>query len=214
VEGRVAAFRISTWDTPFWVNPNRSGARYNKPGSGPTQYLCLHPLGPWAEYLRREDLRTKPEIEVVRQRMWVVLLTLRPPNEVFELTYETAAKIGLSPDDLVADDWSRCQEVAELLRQDPDFPKTWSVPSSALPGTQNVVIFGPRVAIPYQGQIIDPGLDMPCSVVAESTPPPEVLLSLTRFRGSPHAELENWKRDEPFLFAEPAFPAASPGSNE
>jgi len=151
---------------------------------------------------------------VVRQRMWVVLLTLRPPNEVFELTYETAASIGLSPDDLVADDWSPCQEAAERLRQDSDFPKVWSVPSAALPGTQNVVIFGPRVAIPYQSQIIDPDLDVPCSVVAESTSAPEVLLRLTRFRGSPHAELDNWKRNEPFLFAEPAFPAASPGSDE
>lgn len=213
MEGRVAAFRLSTWDTPFWVNPNRSGARYNRPGTGATQYLSLHPLGPWAEYLRREDLRTKAQIEVVRQRMWVVRLLLMPPGEVFELTYETAPTIGLTADDLVSEDWSRCQDVAEHLRQDPDFPKTWSVPSAALPGTQNVVIFGPRVAIPYQAQVIDPGLDVPCSVVAESTAPPEILLTITRFRGSPHAELENWKRQEPFVFAEPAFPAGSPGSH-
>lgn len=210
----MAAFRLSAWDTPFWVNPNRSAARYNKPGAGPTQYLCLHPLGPWAEYLRREDLRSKAAIAVVRQRVWVVLLALRPPDEVFELTYQSARDIGLSPDDLVSDDWSRCQDVAERLRQDGHFPKVWSVPSAALPGTQNVVIFGPRVAIPYQSQIIDPGIDLPCSVVAESTPPPEVLLDLTRYRGSSHPELENWKRDEPFSFAEPAFPASSPGGHE
>src|SRR2546422_1135525 len=203
MEGKVAAFRLSTWDTPFWVNPNRSGARYNKPGAGPTQYLCLHPLAPWAEYLRRENLRTKDEIEVVRQRVWVALLAVRPPDEIFELTYETAGEIGLSPDDLVADDFGNCQEVAERLRQDPNFPNVWSVPSAALPGTQNVVIFGPRVAIPYQSHIIDASLDVPCSVVAESTPPPAALLGLTRFRGSPHRELELWKRNEPFVFAEP-----------
>jgi hypothetical protein len=175
--------------------------------------LCLHPLGPWAEYLRREDLRTEAQIEVVRQRMWVVRLQLMPPGDVFELTYDTAPNIGLTPDDLVSEDWSRCQDVAEHLRLNPDFPKIWSVPSAALPGTQNVVIFGPRVAIPYQSQVIDPGLDMPSSVVAEKTPPPEILLTLTRFRESPHAELDKWKRHEPFVFAEPAFPAGSPGGH-
>jgi len=133
-----------------------------------------------------------------------------PAGEVFELTYDNASDVGLDPDDLVADDWSRCQEVAERLRLNPDFPKIWSVPSAALPGTQNVVIFGPRVAVPYQSQVIDPWLDMPCSVVAESSPPPEALLRITRFHGSPHTEVDNWKRKEPFVFAEPTFPAGRP----
>src|SRR6266568_1069311 len=210
MEGRVAAFRLSTWDTPFWVNPNRSGARYNKHGTAPTQYLCLHPLGPWAEYIRREDLRTQEQIAVIRQRMWAIRLPLMPAGEVFELTYDNASDVGLDPDDLVADDWSRCQEVAERLRLNPDFPKIWSVPSAALPGTQNVVIFGPRVAVPNQSQVIDTWLDMPCSVVADSSPPPDALLRITLFHGSPHTEVDNWKRKEPFVFAEPTFPAGRP----
>src|SRR5712691_8607339 len=35
----------------------RGAGQYNKEGVGPTQYMCLHPLGPWAELLRGEDRR-------------------------------------------------------------------------------------------------------------------------------------------------------------
>jgi len=208
MRSEVTAYRLSTWDTPFWVNPNRSAGRYNLPNVGPTQYLSLHPLAPWAEYLRREDIRDPKELLQVRQRIWVARLRLLIPDRYLELTYDTADQLGLHPEDLVADDPTMCQQTAERLRNDLSVPDVWVVPSAALPGTQNVVVFGPRVVIPYQGVPYDEDLDVPASVVAEATPPPEQLLGLVRYRGQDHAEFEEWRAHRKYVFREPGFPVA------
>jgi hypothetical protein len=39
-------YRVADWDTPLWVNPNRSPSRWWTPGAI-VQYWSLHPLTPW-----------------------------------------------------------------------------------------------------------------------------------------------------------------------
>ncbi len=201
----VVAYRLAAWDTPFWVNANRSSGRYNRAGVAATQYLCLHPLGPWAEYMRRESLRTADDIAEVRQRIWAARVVL--PDDAGEavLNFATARSFGLEPRALVADDHDACQRFAERWRG--EHPGgVLRVPSAALPGTQNLVLLGPRLLVDYQVALWDGDLDVPAAVIADRAQPPASLLPLVRHRGMAHAEYEAWRRGRAFVFSEPAFP--------
>lgn len=183
------AYRISDWDTPLRVNPNRSAGRYNHAGSPATQYVGLHPLTPWAEYLRSNDLRDIESLAERRLRIWVLQLDLSP---AVEIDFDNAGDYGLRPDDLVDDDHRVCQELGDRLRSDPTLPETLIVPSAALPGTKNVVIFGERVRIPYGWNPVDEG-DIPTSVLAERSQPPDGIAALVRYSGDDHAGLAEWR---------------------
>ncbi|MBI4728292.1 MAG: RES family NAD+ phosphorylase [Acidobacteria bacterium] len=193
------AYRLAAWDTPLWVNPNRSEGRFNRPLDGPTQYLSLHPLTPWAEYLRREDRRTPEDLREFRIRVWAVRAILA---EVTEISFDEAPAWGLDAAGLVADDYARCQDLARRIREDPGGSKAIIVPSAGLPGTRNLVLFGPRVAVPYLAAPIDE-VDVPVGHVAEDATALAGLLDRVRFRGEPHAEYEAWRRGREYRFIDP-----------
>jgi RES domain-containing protein len=192
------AYRISTWDTPLRVNPNRSAGRYNDAGSPATQYLCRHPLGPWAEYLRANDLRNEEDLAVHRLRIWVLRVDL---SDAFRIDFNHAADFGLDPKDLIDDDHTACRRLARRLREDPDSPETLIVPSAALPGTENIVILGERVQIPYSWNPID-DVDVPACVIAERSQPPQKSPSLVRYQGDSHSQLEAWQAGQEYRFAD------------
>ncbi len=116
-----------------------------------------------------------------------------------EITFDSAAEFGIAPEELVADDHRPCQQLAARIRR--SFPGA-IVPSAALPGTSNVVLFGPRVAAPY---LVAPvaDLDVPASITADHGRPPVSLRSLVRFKGQPHAALAAWQTGTSFGFVEP-----------
>jgi len=201
-ETTLTAFRLAAWDTPLWVNPNRREGRYNNEGVGPTQYMCLHPLGPWAELLRGEDRRQPGEVREFRMRLWV--LRVRVAN-IADLTFDTAEDYDVRAGDLVSDDYGACQEFADRHRADPKLPDILRVPSAALPGTRNLVILGPRVGAPYLAEPVS-DIDIPTSVAAERGQALHALPQLIRYRGEPHAEFEAWQRGETLAFVEPPTP--------
>jgi hypothetical protein len=193
-------FRISSWKTPLYVNPPRRPGRFHVAGSPPTQYICLHPLGPWAEYLRNSDLRRPEDIADLRLNVWALKLDL---GDVLWLDFEAAERRteepGIRPEDLVGDDHMACRQFADRLRSDSATPKALVVPSAALPGTRNLVIFGPRVQIPYLWEPVDYG-DIPACAVTKASQPPEGLLERVRFRRQSHAELDAWREGQRFDF--------------
>jgi RES domain-containing protein len=195
----LAGFRLASWDTPLRANPNRNEGRWNRAGSGATQYISLHPLAPWAEYLRWHGIATWAQARELRLGMWAIRVMV---EHMFDVTYENAATLGLDAHDLVADDWSPCQMAAERLRADRTAPKVLRTPSAALPGTKAIVILEPRVAIPYTLDPLDE-IDLPVTLVAAGGRPPRSLLELVRHRGQPHEEFEAWQRGESFELAEP-----------
>jgi RES domain-containing protein len=192
-------FRVASWDRPLRVNPNRQPGRWNRTGSAPTQYIALHPLASWAEYLRWHDLREPAQIREIRLGVWAIRVIV---DDVRVVRYDTASSIGLRAEDLVDDDWTRCQTAADRLRSDRSAPKVLQTPSAALPGALNVVILGPRVAIPYRLEPIDSG-DLPVTLAAAGARPPTSLLDLVRYRGEKHPELAAWQRGERFELIEP-----------
>lgn len=194
----ATAYRISTWDTPLRVNPNRTAGRYNEAGSPATQYLCRHPLGPWAEYLRSNDLRDIDDLAAHRLRIWALQIDL---SGAVRIDFNAAPDFGLQPSELIGDDHGPCRGLARRLRQNPQSPEILLVPSAALPGTENIVILGERVQIPYSWEPIEP-VDVPACVVAERSQPSQGVTSLVRYRGQPHPHFEAWCAGREFQFAD------------
>ncbi len=180
----VVGYRVADWDTPLWVNPNRSPSRWWTPGAI-VQYWSLHPLTPWAEYFRNMNVRTADEADEIILRPWAAELEL--PDDVVDLNFDTAGGLGLAPEDLVDDDQSACRAWVASHR-----PSALLVPSAALPGTTNVVVYGPRVRSRYGVPPVDPVTDIPCDPVAGRAILLEALLGCVRWRGDVHSGLEAW----------------------
>lgn len=196
--GDHVGYRISDWDTPLRANPNRSPGRYNRANDPATQYIGLHPLTPWAEYLRFHGLRRVDDVADRRLSIWALRLSL---EEAVEIRFENAPDFGLQAGDLVSDDHGACQDFADRVRAEAGMPATFIVPSAALPGTRNVVIFGERVDIPYLWEPLDEG-DLPTCVVAARARPPDRLLTMVRHPGEPHSELDAWAAGRRYRFAD------------
>ncbi|MGH2833415.1 MAG: RES family NAD+ phosphorylase, partial [Solirubrobacteraceae bacterium] len=163
-----------------------------------TQYIALHPLASWAEYIRWHDLRKPEELREIRLGVWAI----RVMQDPFVLDYNSAEALGIRADDLISDDWSQCQALAERLRTNRRSPTVLQVPSAALPGARNLVILGPRVAVPYSFTPIDL-IDIPVTLCAAGARPPESLLRLVRYRGEDHPEYQAWTRGERYELIEP-----------
>lgn len=196
----LAGFRVASWDTPLRANPNRLPARWNYAGSGATQYIALHPLATWAEYLRWHDLRDPVALRGLRLGVWAIRLVV---DDALVIRYDNASVLGLRAEDLISDDWTVCQAAAERLRSDRGAPKVLETPSAALPGARNIVILDARVGVPYSFEPFDP-IDLPVTLAAAGARPPDSVLELVRFRGQPHAEFEAWQRGELFELVEPS----------
>jgi hypothetical protein len=197
----LTAFRLATWRRPLRTEPSRVPGRYHAATDvDATQYLCLHPLGPWAEFLRGEELR---DVTVVRQRVWALRLRV---GGLVRLGFGEATEHGVRPGDLVSDDHRACRRLAARLREQGATGAI--VPSAALPGTRNVVLFGPRVSSPWTVEPLGP-VDLPAGLTADAARPPAALVDAVRFRGDPHAGLEAWRAGEEHVFTEPSWAVAA-----
>lgn len=197
----LVAYRVAAWDTPLWALPNRRANRYNHADEGPTQYLSLHPQGPWAEVLRHEEVRDDAEAENLRPPLWALRFRDAEP---LEIGFDSCERYGLAPEDLVADDHAACRALATAFRRDPSGPRTLIVPSAALPGTRNLVILDARVAAPYDATPLD-DVDVPLALAAEGGRSPRGLVEAVHHFGSraPHAGLAAWRAGEDLVLTEP-----------
>ena len=188
---KAVAFRLANWDTPLWASPNRRKSRFTS-GGDVVQYWSLHPLTCWAELLRFHGVTDPSEAMELRARPWVA--SIEVPNDTLHVSFANAAHHGIAPAALVDDDWATCQRWASSLTA-----SAIVVPSAALPGTRNLVVFGPRVRSRYGLTPLDPGVDVPCDPVADLATVVADLLPRVRWRGAPHDGYEAWLagRSEP-----------------
>lgn len=182
------AFRYADYDVPLWARPNTRHGRWHRAGQIATQYLSLSVDGSWAELVRWEDLRTEPELRLVRMPMWV--LRLRESRLADYSTFELADDAGFDPEALVDEDYERCQDEADRLRAS-GYRGVLS-PSASCPGETNLTLFGPRIAV---GWTSPPNRLLasfvPTKQLAVGHPPTEVL-DRVRYRGDRHATLEDY----------------------
>ena len=197
----VTAFRLATWRRPLRTEPSRLAGRFHAATDAePTQYLCLHPLGPWAEFMRAEELR---DVSLIAQRVWAARIDL---DGVLRVGFAEAADHGLRPGDLVSDDHRACRRLAARARE--SGAAGLIVPSAALPGTENLVLFGARVASPWTAHSLGP-LDVPAGLTADGARPPAGLDAFVRYRGTAHAGLDAWRAGIEEPFPEPSWAAVA-----
>jgi hypothetical protein len=193
----VVCYRFAAYATPLRTVPAWQPARFSRGDEDePTQYLALHPLGPLAELMRNAELRSPEQLRAVTTRTWALEV---PVNALPEITFDTAERFEITAEELVGDDHGPCQELANRFRG--RLPGV-IVPSAALPGTRNVVLFGPRVAAPYLTRPVS-ALDIPASITADGARPPGSLRSLVCFAGDAHTALDAWRSGIEFRFTEP-----------
>ena len=194
----MVCFRFASYATPLRTVPAWQPARFSRGDEDdPTQYLALHPLGPLAELMRGNELRSIAQLETISTRTWVLHVAL---DDLPEITFDNAERYEITAEQLVGDDHAPCQELAARLRA--QRVAGVIVPSAALPGTRNVVLFGARVAAPYLTGPVST-LDIPASITADRAQPPLSLVTLVRFPGDVHPALEAWNNATDFTFAEP-----------
>ncbi len=171
--------------------PTQTSGRWHREGEGYAQYLALEPLGAWAELVRYEAIRGDVRAAQYRRRLWLVFVRER---EIADLsTFDRWEACGLDPR-LAVGEHPSCQQLADELRS-AGFHGVLS-PSAALTGATNLTLFGPRYEKLLLGGLEtwrnpDPGLRVPCSLVAEGNPPQQ-LISETVFHGVAHEGLQQW----------------------
>ena len=183
---RGVAYRTTSYDVPLWINPNRRDGRWNIAGEHCAQYACLDAEAPHAEVLRHEDLRSEEAVSHYSTTLWQ--LRIEEGAVVDYSSFELAEAAGFSPEALVDDDHERCQAEAQWLIS--LGVGGLLAPSAALPGSVNLTLFGPRVAIDWSSR----------AALASSVPaqplttghPPTGLTTRVRYFGQAHSLLTSY----------------------
>jgi RES domain-containing protein len=184
----VICYRHCDYRTPLRSSfqAQRRPGRYHRGNEEePTQYLCLHPLGPHAEAMRRYDARTEASARMLDLRTWALEVDV---SRLVDVPFADA---------WVTDDYASCQDLAEAMRE--SGKAGMIVPSAALPGTRNVVVFGGRTAAPYDLSRLG-ATEVSASFTGEHGCALERLVERVRFRGEPHP-------GSGYVFSEPSWAA-------
>ena len=183
---RLVAYRHAAYSTPLRTLASTVPGRFHRRGQI-AQYFCLHPLGPAAEILRRQvGLDGAEDVGDVILNLWAIQV---PDDGIVSISFENCGDYEMLPEELVDDFYLPTQDLADRLRAN-DVPGI-RVPSAALPGTENLVLFGPRVAGDYLGEPVQPE-ELPTGHLTDYAHPPAELYPWVRFIGRPHTALFDW----------------------
>ena len=181
-------FRYSSYDVPFWARPNTTDERWHSTGDGATQYLSATPDGAWAELIRNENLRSEADLDLVQMPLWQARIEQEHIADYGD--FEAAGRTGFSPEALIDDDQAACRAEGRRLREAGFAGVLY--PSAALPGEQNLVLFGPRILLPW-GASRRLASGVPAMNLTVGAPPKE-LLPRVRHVGARHAGFSEYQR--------------------
>lgn len=183
---RYNAFRHAAYDTPWWAFPSSKEGRFHRAATDTVQYLSLHPLGPAAEMLRNQVGPDGDPAELLLN-LWTATLDL---DDVAEIDFANSEDWGCTAEELVGDDYAPTQSLALRVRE--SGANAMTVPSAALPGTHNLVVFGARVMHPYLWSPISPD-DVPTGHLTEGGRPAAEVVGCVRWIDIPHAGIQQWR---------------------
>lgn len=184
----AAFFRYSSYDVPFWARSNTTDERWHSAGDGPTQYLSATPDGAWAELIRNENLRSEADLALVQMPLWQAQVDEARIADYRD--FETAERAGFDPEVLINEDQSMCRAEGRRLREAGFAGVLY--PSAALPGEQNLALFGPRILLPW-GASRKLASGIPANKLTVGAPPAD-LLPRVRHVGARHAGLTEYQR--------------------
>jgi RES domain-containing protein len=194
---RLTAFRHASYDSPWWAFPSSRTGRFHRAGNETVQYLSLHPLGPAAEMLRN-NLGPQGNPDEIVLNLWAAAVDV---DDVTRIDFDDCAAYGLSADDLVGDDYTRTQALADVVRD--SRATAMIVPSAALPGTHNLTLFGVRVLNPFLSEPLSPE-EIPTGHLSDAARPAAEVAPHVRWFGTPHKAAEQWKATGAYdLFEDP-----------
>jgi RES domain len=183
---RFTAFRHAAYDTPWWAFPSSRDGRFHRAGQDTVQYLSLHPLGPAAEMLRH-NVGPAGDPDQVILNLWTAVVDV---DDVTRIDFDDCASYGRTVDELVADDYSPTQALADDVRA--TGATALVVPSAALPGTHNLILFGVRLFSPFLWKPLIPE-EVPTGHLTDGARPAAEVARHVRWSGTAHAAAEQWK---------------------
>lgn len=194
---RFTAYRHAAYDTPWWAFPSSREGRFHRAGHDTVQYLCLHPLGPAAEMLRHH-VGPDGDPDDLLLNLWTATVTV---DAAATVDFADCQEYGLTVDELIGDDYAPTQALADAVRA--DGADAMVVPSAALPGTHNLVLFGVRVLHPFLWEPIS-SEEVPTGHLTDGARAAAEVVDRVRWLGAPHAAAEQWKEAGAYdLFDDP-----------
>jgi RES domain-containing protein len=194
---KFTVFRHAAYDSPWWAFPSSRSGRFNRAKQDTVQYLCLHPLGPAAEMLRH-NVGPGGDPDEVILNLWTAVVDL---SDVTRVDFDDCATYSCTPDELVGDDYSRTQALADEVRASGS--SAIVVPSAALPGTHNLILFGACVLHPFLWKPLAPE-EIPTGHLTDGARIVAGVASHVRWFGTEHSALEQWKMTGSYdLFDDP-----------
>lgn len=190
---RVQVFRHSAYRTPWWREPSPRAGRYHRPGGLIVQYLSCHPLGPAAEMVRHY-IGSGGDPDHLKLNLWTAMLEM----DCVRIDFENCVGHQITPEQLVGDDYEPTQALAE--RVEASGVPAMVVPSAALPGTENVILFGRRLSADYLAEPFSEE-EIPTGHLSDMARAPQEVITenlLCGF-GTQHRGLLHW-RDTGELF--------------
>ena len=132
---------------------------------------------------------------------WSAVIDIDEPSRV---DFDDCAAYGLTPDELVGDDYAPTQALADTVRS--SGANAMIVPSAALPGTHNLVLFGARLLNPFLSIPLTPE-EIPTGHLTDGARPAAEVAAHVRWIGTPHRAAEQWKTAGRYdLFDDPNAP--------
>jgi hypothetical protein len=195
---RLIVFRHAAYDSPWWAFPSARGGRFHRAGEETVQYLSLHPLGPAAEMLRH-NVGPDGDPDDVILNLWTAAVDV---EDVVRIDFDDCETHGRTVDELVGDDYSATQALADTVHA--TGAQALIVPSAALPGTHNLILFGVRLLHPYLGEPLG-AEEIPTGHLTDGARPAAEVAAHVRWFGNPHASAEQWKATGTYdLFDDPS----------
>ncbi len=194
---RFTAFRHAAYDTPWWAFPSSREGRFHRAGQDTIQYLSLHPLGPAAEMLRH-NVGPDGDPDDVVLNLWTAVLDI---DDVTRVDFDDCERYGRTVDELVGDDYTPTQALGGAVKASGAIAMV--VPSAALPGTHNLILFGVRLLHPFLWEPLMPE-EVPTGHLTDGARAAAEVAGHVRWFGTAHTAAEQYKATGTYdLFDDP-----------
>jgi hypothetical protein len=136
----------------------------------------------------RHNVGQGGDADEVILKLWTAVVDV---GDVKRIDFDECTTYGCTPEELVGDNYAPTQLLADEVRG--SGASAVEVPSAALPGTHNLILFGVRVLHSFLSQPFAPDEEIPTGHLTNGARVPAEVASRVRWFGSEHSAVERWK---------------------